>query len=171
VLGVSIEVNKDMKKLIAIIILGMMACFPFATQAGPTDQITATFNPTIDVSILLNVSTWSSTVALGLTDETATDWGNVSNNGDVDVILNVSATDTVDWTIHATTPGHDQFVFALTGFDDVNLTTTNYTYDASFTANTGPPEYHHFGLKVWMPTTSSTGDQQTTTITFSAEVL
>ena len=171
-LGVSIEVNKDMKKLIAIIILGMMvSAFPLAVEADDQQIINATFNPAATVAIVCNQTTWTPSCALGGTEATDTAWGNLSNTGNVNVIVNVSATNTENWLL-GSAPAHNVTAFNMTGFAAINLATSSQTWCAELEApNNGGQAWEHFGLNVDMPTTSSTGENQHTALTFTAEVL
>jgi hypothetical protein len=156
-----------MRKLIAILIATAMAC-AFAPMVGAdgTETIVVTLDPQETVDITCNQTEWNPSCALNGTESTATTWGGITNTGDINVKISIEATDSVDWTIE-TTAGHDQFVLETLGADAQGITTDPEPWITDLPGD----DVVSFGLKVTMPTTSSTSVSQETTITFTATVL
>jgi hypothetical protein len=157
-----------MKKLIAILIAISLSAF-IAPMVGatPTQNISVTLNPSSAADITVNQTTWTPVAGLGAENSTAVDWASITNNGLTNVSVTVSAEDTTDWTL-AGTAAHNAFKLETIGIE-VTLTTEEKPFVTDLPTSAGDPT-ETFGLKVTMPTTSSTNVQQTTTITFTATV-
>jgi len=84
--------------------------------------------------------------------------------------VQVSASNTTDWSIGANA-GHDVFKLEVLGDNAVVLTNGDQTFENPLEANLQSGYQETWGLKLTMPTTSSTNDQQTSTITFTSTIL
>ena len=162
--------NKLKKLIITAMVLVLAVAIISPIQAGLTDTITVTLQPQATASISCNQSTWIPSAALGGHEQTSTTWGNLSNDGEINVSVTIKGSNTTAWTIHDTTTAHNQFVMrfyngaAWEGFD----------YDEETFSSDLPAygtDYKQFGLNVSMPSTSSTNTNQTVTITFTATAL
>lgn len=160
-----------MKKLMAIgIAIAMMSAFIPAVTASDTETITveATFNPCVD--IIIDNESWATDGAQGDITSTGEVWNNITNNGTVDVSIEVKAemdTGSV-WELVTTTPDHDQWCIDLIG--DLGNYALNQSADdlGMLNANGVGTYYKTFGLNVTFPESSSTQATQTATITFTA---
>ncbi len=170
-----------MKKILAIgMALVMLAMTSVPLSADDTETIDINMTPGGVVDIIIKNSTdsewnsWSPTCSVGDSSTADTD-GDINpyieNNGTVNVEINVSADDTTDWTI-GDAAGHDVFSINLTG-GDLTFSGGDYldTTEQDFTDTlncSGAETVVDFDLLLTMPTSSSTSDPQTTTITFTA---
>ena len=132
--------------------------------SGPTDIIIVTLNPMATISIILNQSSWSPSATLNETNATATNWVNLLNEGNVQVDVTVNASNTTDWTLE-TAPNHNQFQLQ---YGIVSTWTDLTTGQLPFVSNLASDDSQDFGLKIFMPTSSSTNAIQTLIITFTA---
>jgi hypothetical protein len=156
-----------MRKILAILVASAIVC-AFAPAVGAnTDTIVVTLSPNATADIEVDQPTWAPSVGLGSDIQTAADWANLTNEGYVDVLVEVNATNTAAWTL-AETAAHDAFKLATIGVAKT-LTVAYQTFVADLPAS--GTTWQTFGLNVTMPTSSSTNISQTTTITFKATVL
>lgn len=160
-----------MKKiLIGVIAIVLALAMITPVQAGLTDTITVTLQPGATASITCNQSTWDPTCSLGESEQTSTTWGNLSNDGEVNVSVTIKGTNTTNWDIHDTTTAHDQFVMRFYN----GATWEGFDYDEETYTSDLPAsgaDYKQFGLNVSMPPTSSSNDNQVVTVTFTATAL
>jgi hypothetical protein len=167
--GVKIEVKTNMKKIIAILVAIAMAC-TFAPMVGAdgTEQIEVTLSPNATANITCNQTVWAPSCGLAGTESTSVTWGKVVNAGTVAVNVSARAIDSLSlaWTLE-NAEGHDMFQLDITGANSVALTTEDKVFDGSMAWD----DETTFGLKVDMPTSSSTNTNQITVITFTATVL
>jgi len=157
-----------MRKITAILIATAMACaFAPLVGAGTTDTIVVTLSPSATASISVDQSIWSPVCKLGETNSTSATWATITNNGDINVRVDINASNTESWTI-AGSAGHDQFKLETLGIA-LTLTASPQTFIANLPSDGGNTA--QFGLKVTMPTTSSSSNTQHLTITFTATAL
>ena len=127
--------------------------------------IDVTLTPMGTVNIIVTPKVWDGGGAsIGENRSTASDAFTVENNGTVYVDISVEATDTTNWVL-LSTPAHNQFQMQWTfgaGWYNLGLTPSPFI-DALACGEIQP-----FGLKIFMPTSSSTSTNQTSTITFTA---
>jgi hypothetical protein len=160
-----------MRKIIAILVAMAMACvFTPMIGADGTETILVTLDPSASANITCNQSAWSPSCILAGTESTSVTWGKVENTGLVAVSVVVKATDSAAWTIVAA-EAHNVFQLDITGGNAVALTTGDQSFDSNIAAAGQAGDETTFGLKVDMPTTSSTNTAQTSTITFTATVI
>ena len=155
------------KLLIGATALVMMLAMTLPAMGDTTDTIEVTLDPSAEISISVDQATWTPTCGLGEENETATDWATITNDGEVNVTVNVKAEDSNDWTIESA-EGHDQFVLRMyIGSSWTALTDEDQIFTEDFPPYAGADTID-FGLNVTMPTTSSTSQSQSVTITFTA---
>lgn len=148
----------------------MLACAFAPTYQAQTDDLILYMQPSGTASIdvyntsegIGNQASWYFPDGLGDTNSTAADHYTLENDGDVNVDVSVNATNTTDWTLN-TTADHNKF-HVETDNPDVNL---DWTFQ-SFVTDLAVDGTEPFGLTLSMPTTSSTNNLQTSTITFEA---
>ncbi|MEA3318897.1 MAG: hypothetical protein U9Q88_02635, partial [Bacillota bacterium] len=116
------------------------------------------------MSISVNVSSWDPSCKIGENESTESDWAMVTNDGDVSFDVDIKATNTTNWTVGAT-PSHNDFNMSFK-LDGGTWTTMSYD-DVDFVNDLASSATQKFGLRIYMPTTTSTNDQQNTTITFT----
>jgi len=160
-----------MKKIVVGLLITTLILSMLSVQAG-TETITITMDPQETINIECNQSAWDPSAKLGENEATSATWGNLTNEGDVAVLVNISATNSTGWTLE-NTAGHNQFNLSWTtdGSAFTLITTDDQTFDANIPASGQSGNYTTFGLKLYMPTSTSTGDVQTSTITFTATAL
>ena len=154
--------------LVLLVALAMTSIVPLV-GAGNTATINVTLNPQTTININVNRSgVWTSNAALGTTDATATNYFNLTNDGNVAITVTATGNNTHDWLL-ADEPAHNAFVMDITGDHAMNLTVTHDAFAAMVPLHDGIGDtYINFGLKVYMPTTSSTAAEQHFAITFKA---
>jgi hypothetical protein len=139
----------------------------FTQDVGPTTtSISLSATPSATASINCNRSYWNFTSGLSTTQETSTTWINIDNDGVVQVDVTVEATNTSVWKLK-TTPSNNEFRLQygiVSSWTNIGLT------PASFVNNLAHDASQNFGLKVYMPTSTSTTTAQVTIITFKATV-
>ena len=156
-----------MKKLLALGIAFAMVGALIPAVSGNTETIEVNMTPsgTIDITVnesYLNISALASSATAAV---------NILNDGDVNVLVNISATDTTDWNLTDgnVSSAHDQF--NLTHLIDGETETAITTSDATFISNFAYDGDTNFNLTVRTPASTSTNDVQTSTITFTATAL
>ena len=159
-----------MRKLIAILIATVMACaFVPLVGADSTDTIVVTLQPSGTVSITVSPATWGPVCAIASSNTSATDAFTITNAGSVQVNVTVEATNTEAWVL-AGSASHNQFWMqyqnATSGL--IDLANAPATFLSNFPSAGGGVATWDFGLKITMPTSSSTNEEQHSTITFSA---
>jgi hypothetical protein len=138
----------------------------FETESGQNDTVDVTLTPSASANISVNRSTWLPSAGLGGNELSGATWANLDNTGTIQVDVTVNATDTSEWTLEAS-PGHNQFNLSFTlGSGYTAITTTQSVFKNDIAYN----ESQDFGLRVYMPTSSSSNSSQQTTITFVATV-
>lgn len=156
------------KIIISIVVLAMAMSFIMPALGSDTDTINVTLNPQAEISILVDQGSWTPSCGLNETNETASDWANILNDGDVNASVTIDAANTEDWTI-AGSATHNQFKLEVIGTEAIVLTASPQAW-LSDLPDAGDPGID-FGLKVTMPTSSSTNVAQHVTITFAATAL
>lgn len=170
-----------MKKLIAILIAATMVCAiaPMVGADPEIDTIVVTLTPGGTASIdVYNTSlgagtaaTWIPTVSIGGSANTGEDgFYSINNTGKVQVDVTIMAETDDDWTIGADA-GHDtvNLQYNLTHIGDwTTITTGELSFLSNFPPEGQEGEVRMFDLLVNMPTSSSTNEVQTITITFEA---
>jgi hypothetical protein len=160
------------KYLVGAIALVLVASFiPLAT-AGDTDVISVTLTPAGTLSISCNQSSWDGEGAgLGATGTTspADTWGSITNDGTLRCDVDVGVNDTSAWTVGGAA-AYNVFKFYINIEGDAEYAFADGSTDIDFEEDLAKDATQNFGLKVDMPTSSSTNDAQTTEITFTATV-
>lgn len=135
---------------------------------GPTAIVTCDVHPKATASIICNRTTWTPYCGVGYTEATATDWALIQNDGTVHVFITVIATNTSAWILEDA-PAHNKFQMQvaknLEDWSDITTTSELFISDLAYGSSQA------FGLKVFMPISTSTNTNQTTIITFQATVL
>ena len=158
-----------MKKLIIGLVVLAMVSLSLPVSAGNTDTITVTLSPQATIDISVSPDSWTPTASLNHSDNTTTTYFTIDTlDTDVNISIDVKASNTADWTI-GDTASHDVFVLGITpnGGSETELTTSDQTIWDDVSPGNDP----QFGLNLDMPTTSSTSQDQTVTITFTASAL
>jgi hypothetical protein len=140
--------------------------YTFETQDQPEneDYIDVVLSPQAEANIVVNRTEWMPSIGITQNESTTTAWANIDNNGSVSVSVNVTVSDTTNWTA-ATAPGHNQFNMSIyTGSEWLIMGNVEQV----FVTNLGYNEDQDFGLQLYMPTSSETNTNQTATITFVA---
>lgn len=156
--------------LIGAFAILLVVGFVAPVQGDNQATIDVTMNPSASINITCNQASWSPSARLTENESTATDWATLTNAGDVSVLVNVSASDSTNWTL-AGSPEHNQFELQMyidTSWTD--LTTSDQTFKNNLSPEGGSNTVD-FGLWLYMPTTSSTASSQISTITFTATAL
>jgi hypothetical protein len=158
-----------MKKILALgVAIAMVAAFIPAVSGETTQTINVTMNPSTTASIIVNESYLNAT-GLGISNTTAC---NIENDGSVNCTVEIKAANTTDWTLVSsdpTTDGLDEFAldYVIDGGSNTYITDANATFISDF----GHDGSTNFNLSVYMPEFTSTNNEQTTTITFTATAL
>jgi hypothetical protein len=128
-----------------------------------------------DISLGITPSTWDQgTILIGGSNATTGSYYNLTNQGEVPIIVQIKATNATNATTGAKwnltgSSGFDNFSLQYNKSGDVSWTTINLTYD-TFVLNlpaTGT-NWKTFDLKLIMATRSSTGDPLSFSITFKS---
>lgn len=137
--------------------------------AGPTDTIEVTLDPQASASITVDQSTWTPSCKLNEDNSTAIDWATITNDGDVNVSVTIDAENSENWTI-AGSASHNQFKLEVLGALAIVLTASPQPFITDLPTDAGD-NTETLGLKITMPSTSSSSDAQHVTITFEATTL
>jgi len=131
-------------------------------QVWGTDKIFITEGSFANITI--TPFTWNPSAGLGENNTTGLDVFTINNTGNLSVDITINASNTDIWTI-TTSPGHDQFhlQWSINGtWHTIGLSPSSFIN----TLNYG--NHQDFGLKIYMPTTSSTSEKQAFSISFIA---
>jgi hypothetical protein len=137
----------------------------FTLQAFTIKHITITATPAGTLDIVVDPNIWDGGgAAIGENYSTSLDTFTLENIGTVYADVTVEATDSTTWSL-STAPAHNKFQLQWNqGYDWYNLQLTPALFlDALPCGST-----QQFGLKIFMPTSSSTNQNQTIVITFRA---
>ena len=138
--------------------------FTTQDQEVESDVINITLGPGAEANIVVNKTEWMPSIGITQNESTGNNWANIDNNGSVSVSINVTVSNTTNWTA-ATMPGHNQFNISIyTGIDWLIMDTT----EKVFITNLGYNQDQDFGLQLFMPTSTETNTNQIATITFVA---
>ena len=118
------------------------------------------------MSIFINQTSWNANCLSGENVSTGPNWALLQNTGDLAVDVSIEGTNTTAWLLEAS-PDHNKFQMQWGVPDDVNWTNI-LTSPAFFIGNLAYGASQPFGLKLFMPTSSSTTAAQTSTLTFIA---
>lgn len=160
-----------MKKILALgIAVAMMMAFVIPATAGPTDTLIIYLNNDASADILVENATggdatWYPSAGIGANEASGLTDYNCSNNGSVQVDIDIKGSVAGGWAL-GSSAGHDTLYVAYnwTG----NTWTEITTGDLDFSDDMAHDGYQLFGIMVDMPTSTSTGDAQTVTLTFTA---
>ncbi len=163
-----------MKKYIAGVtaLVLMASMIPMVSADQPTQVISVTLTPGGTLSITCNRTAWDGEGAgLGETGTTTpTDsWGKITNTGTLRADITVKVNDTDDWTVESSA-GLDQFEFYINISGSGESQFTDGGTPITFVDDLDKDQVKNFGLRVVMPTSSSTNNAQTTELTFTATV-
>jgi hypothetical protein len=154
-----------MKKIgIGLIAIALICSFGYTASADTTQELTITLEDYTVASILLNNTSWNPTAGLDASDATPEDNYNLSNDGAVQLSIDIKALVSPTWSL-GSTPDHDQLYLAYNVSGSGTEITTG---DLEFAANMAHDGFQNFGMYIEMPTTSSTSTAQTITVTFTA---
>lgn len=143
--------------------------YTFETEDMPPymGMIDVTLDPQATIDISVNRSVWNPPCELGENSQTASTWGLLENLGDVTVTVEINASDTVAWSL-SSVPSHNIFNLSFT-FNDADWSSIyNEHSEFKVLSPLAGNNTTTFGLKIYMPTSSSTNAVQTFVITFSA---
>lgn len=157
-----------MRKIFAILVaIAMVGVFTPMALADNKAYINVTLNPTATASITVTPTTWTPVCALGYSNTTANTYFTLENTGTVQANVQINASNTTAWTLGATAD-HNQF--NLSWFNATLGPTAIGTGQAAFVSNFPPigGDTFMFGLKIYMPTSSSTNTAQHFQVTFVA---
>ena len=161
--------GEHMKKLFALgVAIAMVAAFIPAVSGDTSQTINVTMNPSTTASIVVNESYLNAT-GLGISNTTAC---NIQNDGSVNCTVEIKAANTTDWTLVSSDPtGSSLDDFALDYVIDGGSNTYITDADETFISDFGWDGDTNFNLSVYTPAYTSTNNEQTTTITFTATAL
>jgi len=162
-----------MKKILCALIGIIMISSIMPTVLGATTNITGTFDPSTTLSASLNESTfaWGSISA----DETKSRFGNLTNDGDVNIDVTIQHTaNASDLALSPTSaPGQDEYnlTYSLNGFTDESGWDEKYIRYAATSLETNVPaagqasNYTAFAINITMgPSFSEDFGEQSITI-------
>jgi len=165
--------KKEMKKIIPILIGVLLITSLAPIISSDTTNITGTFDPSTTLSASLNDSTfaWGSIS----TDETKSQFGNLSNDGDVNIDVTIQHTaNASDLSLSPTSaPGQDEYnlTYSLNGFTDESGWDEKYVRYAATSLETNVPaagessNYTAFAVNITMgPSFSENWGEQSITI-------
>ena len=164
-----------MKKILAVAtVVCLMGLFAFPSAiGGETDDLIIYL--TNDSSADINVwntsagagqATWYPGCGIGGNDATTGDFYNLSNEGTVQVDVTIAGANTTDWTL-GTSPGHNVTNVSY----DISGTWNVFTWESeTFVDDLAWNEWQNFDLQIYMPTSTSTANNQEITVTFTATV-
>jgi len=165
-----------MKKLQAGIVACILLCalavgFTGTTLAADNLEITCTATASGSVAITLNQSTYAfGSVALSGSAVTHVDYFNLTNTGTINCDVTIQHNDSSDWTASAyASIGVDAFAMNFT-VDDGSTYTEIANTGTTLKSNLGIGGGNHqdFGLKLWMPSSSTVGTEQSWKVYVSA---
>jgi len=141
--------------------------YTLGSEDSPSVDVSLSVTPSAEANITVEPGTWDGGGAnIGENASTATNAFWLNNTGLIQVDVTISASNTSAWH-PGTSPGHNQFQLQ---YGIVSSWTNITEAPLSFINNLAWDEYQQFGLKLYMPTSSSTNAEQTATITFEATV-
>ena len=157
-----------MKKIMPIMIAGLIVAGLIPVNASDTATITVTVTPSGTLSITVSPTSWDNgQLSYGSSNSTSSGYFTVTNDGTITCKVQIKGSDTTDWTL-ASSAGYNQFVMEVSTDGGSNwdfaLTTS---YQDLFTS-INPSSSDTFDLKLTMPTSGSTSSQQTITVTLQA---
>jgi hypothetical protein len=133
-------------------------------MADSIEDIELSLLPDATESIFCNRSEWKPSSGLGSHEATSLIWGYIENDGIIPTDVTIRATNSTAWTLNLTV-GHNKFNFS----SNIGNGWLPITYlDTAFILDLDAGQNKSFGLRTYLPTSSSTNQNQTVTITFTA---
>ena len=122
------------RKILAICILIVASLLP-SYSSGVEDTIEVTLDPQPTVNISLNQSSWFTSCALGNSEASSSTWASLMNTGDVSVQVNVSATNTTNWSlVNQSNIGHNSFCLQYSSQGDDEIKEYQYYQGGEITS-------------------------------------
>jgi hypothetical protein len=137
-------------------------------SGGLTANITIDLNNNAAADIDITPPTWLTGAGIGA-DESSGEGGffTIYNNGTLTVDIYMSGQDASIWTLE-NTAGHDNFALKY-NFTDVGSWNSVTTSSSLWIDNFAYSTFKNFDLWLYMPTSTSTGDNQATNMTVTIQ--
>jgi len=155
-----------MKKIVVIIVLMLLNTLTICVNAADTQELVIPLNNNSVASILLNDTTWNPTAGINEKQYSSNTTFKLENNGTVTVDVNISGDfNRTFWDLEATA-GHNDTLLKTQLNGGSNITVDEI--QSTWVDNMAHDGEQIFGVYLEMPTSTSSADMISLTVTFTA---